>query len=139
MDEKITMRSLLGDGNDKGTYSGRTIESNLGGGKLTQNAGNLSIQKIRDFEVYVQCLINVGENPFELTDQVTLYMEMLLTTEYPDDELGPSIPNSEAPLPLGHFASHRTPPIASSSFCDLTRLKAGFQNIFSIKKEFGFL
>ena len=45
MDEKITMRSLLGDGNDKGTYSSRTIESNLGGGKLTQNAGNPSIQK----------------------------------------------------------------------------------------------
>ena len=39
------MRSLLGDGNDKGTYSSRTIESNLGGGKLTQNARNLSIQR----------------------------------------------------------------------------------------------
>ena len=66
------MRSLLGDGNDKGTYSSRTIESNLGGGKLTQNAGNPSIQKTGDFELYVQCLTNIGENPFELTDQVTL-------------------------------------------------------------------
>ena len=50
-------------------------------------------KKIGDFEFYVQCLINVGENPFELTDQVTLYMEMLLTTEYFGNELGPSIPN----------------------------------------------
>ena len=52
---KITMRSLLGDGNDKGTYSSRTIESNLGGGKLTQNAGNLSIQKNWGF--WILCLV----------------------------------------------------------------------------------
>ncbi|RVW29360.1 Retrovirus-related Pol polyprotein from transposon 17.6 [Vitis vinifera] len=49
-------------------------------------------------QINTMCLIHVGENPFELTDRVTLYMEMLLTTEYPDDELGPSIPNSEAPF-----------------------------------------
>ena len=47
------MRSLLSDGNDKDTYSSGTIESNLGGEKLTQNAGNLSVQKIGDFERFV--------------------------------------------------------------------------------------
>ncbi|KAL6333346.1 hypothetical protein AAG906_028531 [Vitis piasezkii] len=33
---------------------------------------NLSMQKIGNFELHVQCLTNVGENPFELTGQVTL-------------------------------------------------------------------
>lgn len=64
------------------------------------------MQKSRNFELYVPCLTNVGENPFELTDQVTLYMEMFLTTEYPDDELGPSIPNSETPFHHGNLAIH---------------------------------
>ncbi|RVW68924.1 Gag-Pol polyprotein [Vitis vinifera] len=70
---------------------------------MQQEQSSDNVKKFR------KCLINVGENPFELMDQVTLYMEMLLTTEYPDDELGPSIPNSEAPLPLGHLATHHTP------------------------------
>ncbi|KAL6336094.1 hypothetical protein AAG906_010371 [Vitis piasezkii] len=35
----------LGDGNDKGTYSSRTIESNLGGGKLTRIARQGRISK----------------------------------------------------------------------------------------------
>ena len=87
-------------------------------------------KEIGDFEFYVPCLINVRENPFELTDQVTLYMEMVLTTEYPEDELGPSIPNFEAPLPLGHLTTHHTPNVSFSSFCDLIHLKFGFQNLF---------
>ena len=33
---------------------------------------NLSMQKIGNFELHVQCLTNVEENPFELTGQVTL-------------------------------------------------------------------
>nr|CAN72860.1 hypothetical protein VITISV_018140 [Vitis vinifera] len=65
-----------------------------------------ALMKSRNFELYVPCLTNVGENPFELTDQVTLYMEMFLTTEYPDDELGPSIPNSETPFHHGNLAIH---------------------------------
>ena len=95
-------------------------------------------KEIGDFEFYVPCLINVRENPFELTDQVTLYMEMLLTTEYPDDELGPSIPKFEAPLPLGHLATHHTPNVSFSSFCDLIHLKFGFQNLFFSLKQFQF-
>ena len=50
---KVKMRSLLSDGNDKGTYSSGAIESNLGCEKLTQNAGNLLVQKIGDFEPFV--------------------------------------------------------------------------------------
>ena len=87
-------------------------------------------KEIGDFEFYVPCLINVGENPFELTDQVTLYMEMLLTTEYPDDELGPSIPNFEAPLPLGHLATHHTPNVSFSSFVILYILNLDFKIFF---------
>ena len=66
------MGSLLGDGNDKGTHSSRTIESNLGDGKLTQNAGNIAIQKSKNFELYLQSLTSVGENPSELMNQVIL-------------------------------------------------------------------
>ena len=70
------------------------------------------MHKSRNFELYVRCLTNVGENPFELTDQVTLYMEMLLTPKYPDDELGPSILNTETPFHHGYLAIH-----TSSSIC----------------------
>ncbi|KAJ9690993.1 hypothetical protein PVL29_013251 [Vitis rotundifolia] len=40
-------------------------------GALNGNAGNITMQKSRDFEPYVQGLTNVGENPFELMGQVT--------------------------------------------------------------------
>ena len=53
-------------------YSSGAAESSLDGEKITQNAGNITMQKSRNFELYVQCLTNVGENPFELMDQVTL-------------------------------------------------------------------
>ena len=59
-------------GNNKGMYSSGAAESSLDGEKITQNAGNITMQKSRNFELYVQCLTNVGENPFELMDQVTL-------------------------------------------------------------------
>ena len=53
-------------------YSNEAAESSLDGEKMTQNVGNAAIQKNKNFELYVQCLTNVGENPFELTGQVTL-------------------------------------------------------------------
>ena len=52
-------------------YSNEAAESSLDGEKIIQNAGNITMKKSRNFELYVQCLTNVGENPFELTDQVT--------------------------------------------------------------------
>ena len=64
------------------------------------------MHKSRNFEIYVQCLTNAEENPFELTGQVTLWMEMVLTVEYFDDELGSSIPNSQARLHHGYLATH---------------------------------
>lgn len=56
----------------KGMYSNGAAESSLDGEKIIQNAGNIAIQKSKDFELYVQCLTSVGENPFELTNQVIL-------------------------------------------------------------------
>ena len=47
------MRSLLTNGNNKGTFSSGAIESNLGGEKLIQNVGKLSMRKIGDFEPFV--------------------------------------------------------------------------------------
>ena len=92
-------------------YSNKATESSLDGEKITQNAGNITMQKSKNFKPYVQCLTNVGENPFELTDQVTSQMEMLLTAEYFGSELGPSIPNSKA-FHHAYLATH-----TSSSFC----------------------
>ena len=53
-------------------YSSGAAESSLDGEKITQNAGNIIMQKNRDFQPYVQFLTKVGENPFELMGQVTL-------------------------------------------------------------------
>ena len=59
-------------GNNKGMYSRGADESSLDDEKIAQNAGNIAIQKSKNFELYVQCLTNVGENLFKLMDQVTL-------------------------------------------------------------------
>ena len=53
-------------------YSGGADESSLDDEKITQNAGNIAIQKSKNFELYVQCLTSVGENPYELMNQVIL-------------------------------------------------------------------
>ena len=53
-------------------YSNRAAESSLDDEKIAQNAGNIIIQKSKNFELYVQYLTNVGENPSELTNQVIL-------------------------------------------------------------------
>ena len=59
-------------GNRKGIYSNGAAESSLDGEKITYNVGNITMQKSKNFELYVQCLTNVGENLFKLMDQVTL-------------------------------------------------------------------
>ena len=56
----------------KGMYSNGAAESSLVGKKIIQNAGNIAIQKSKNFELYVQCLTSVGENPSELMNQVIL-------------------------------------------------------------------
>ena len=53
-------------------YSNRAAESSLDDEKIAQNAGNIIIQKSKNFELYVQCLTSVGENPSELMNQVIL-------------------------------------------------------------------
>ena len=59
-------------GNSKGMYSREADESSLENEKIAQNAGNIAIQKSKNFELYVQCLTSVGENPSELMNQVIL-------------------------------------------------------------------
>ena len=112
IDQSRKREIWLVHGNSKDMYSNRATDSSLDGEKITQNAGNITMQKSKNFEPYVQCLTNVGESPFELTDQVTSQMEMLLTAEYFGSELGPSIPNSKASLHHCYLATH-----TSSSFC----------------------
>ena len=53
-------------------YSREADESSLEDEKIAQNAGNIAIQKSKNFELYVQCLTNVGENPSKLMNQVIL-------------------------------------------------------------------
>ena len=53
-------------------YSNGAAESSLDGEKIIQNAGNIAIQKSKNFELYVQCSTSVGENPSELMNQVIL-------------------------------------------------------------------
>ena len=59
-------------GNNQGMYSREADESSLENEKIAQNAGNIAIQKRKNFELYVQCLTSVGENPSELMNQVIL-------------------------------------------------------------------
>ena len=53
-------------------YSRGADESSLDEEKIAQNAGNIIIQKSKNFELHVQCLTSVGKNPSELMNQVII-------------------------------------------------------------------
>ena len=60
----------------KGMYSNGAAESSLDGEKIIQNAGNITMQKSRNFKLHVQCLTKVGGgNPFELM----IHLDLLVT------------------------------------------------------------